>query len=147
LELTPEQIAENNRIKDLPAITNLRDGQEDIKHSVEILSETIDREQKQNKEEFARGAEKFNKLETKIAELEDTMNVGLTAINSSIVGLKAELKDDKITKLQNQIDKRDTNDEDSKKTKVLFIQAVTVVILSVCLTAIFANVPSVSIVG
>jgi len=147
LELTPEQIAENNRIKDLPAITNLRDGQEDIKHSVEILSETIDREQKQNKEEFARGAEKFNKLETKIAELEDTMNVGLTAINSSIVGLKAELKDDKITKLQNQIDKRDTNDEDSKKTKVLFVQAVTVVVLSVCLTALFANVPAVSVVG
>ena len=143
--MTPQELAENDRIKDLPVIASLRDGQDEIRDSVVELSHIIEIEQKQNKEEFARGVEKFSKIEAKISELEDTMNNGLEAINSSIVGLKSELKDERIAKLTNQIEKRDTKDDDSKKTKVLFIQAVAVMFLSVFLTALFANVPSVTV--
>jgi len=143
--LTPQEQAENDRIKSLPVITSLEEGQEEIKNSVDELSQIIASEQKQNKEEFARGAEKFSKLETKIVELEDTMHSGLSTINSSIMGLKSELKDERISKLTNQIEKRDTDDSESKKTKVLFVQAVVVVVLSVFLTSLFANVPKMTV--
>lgn len=143
--MTPQEQAENDRIKNLPVITSLEDGQDKIRSSVDELSHIIASEQKQNKEEFARGAEKFSKLETKIAELEDTMHSGLDTINSSIMGLKTELKDEKIAKLTNQIEKRDNKDDGVKKTKVLFIQAIVVVVLSVFLTSLFANVPKLSV--
>ena len=145
MELTQAQIDENNRIKNLPIIEEIKDNQDGMRQSIDDLSNIIASEQKQNKEEFARGAEKFNKLETKIAELEDTMNSGLETINASIVGLKSELKDERISKLTNQIEKRDTDDSESKKTKVLFVQAIVVVVLSVFLTSLFANVPKLSV--
>ena len=145
LKLTPQEEALNNQIKALPEIVEIKNNQDGMRQSIDDLSQTIASEQRQNKEEFARGAEKFNKLEAKIAELEDTMNSGLETINLSIVGLKSELKDERIAKLTNQIEKRDTDDKDGHKTKVLFVQAVAVVILSVFLTSLFANVPKLTV--
>ncbi len=129
-EPTPAQIEENNRIKNLPIIEELKDNQEGMKQSIDDLSHIIASEQKQNKEEFARGAEKFSKLETKIAELEDTMNNGLKDVVGSIIGLKTELKDDRIGKLSKQLDDKNT-----------IRNGLLVTIFTVILTTIFSNIP------
>ena len=144
-EPTAEQVAENNRIKNLPIIEEIKDNQKVMMDSIGELSNIIASEQKQNKEAFNRGDLKFDKIESKIVELEDTMHSGLSTINSSIVNLKSELKDERISKLTNQIEKRDNKDEDSKKTKVLFVQAIAVVVLSVFLTSLFASVPNITV--
>ena len=143
--LNPAQIQLESDLQKVPTIQSLREGLQNLNKGQTVIAEKIESERELNKKEFAKGAEKFDKIETKLAELEDTMNNGLGMINASIVNLKSELKDERINKLTNQIEKRDSKDEDSKKTKVLFIQAIAVMVLSVAFTALFANIPAVTV--
>ena len=136
--MTPQEEALNNQIKALPEIVELKDNQIKMNESINNLSEIIASEKQQNNKEFI-------SIKKNISELEDTMHSGLETINSSLVGLRTELKDEKIAKLTNQIEKRDLNDKDGSKTKVLFVQAIVVVLLSVFLTSLFASVPKLSV--
>jgi uncharacterized protein YpmS len=131
---SPEQIALNNQIKDLPAITELANGQNKIVNVVKELSTKFDLESKHHNEELLKGEVKFAKIESKIADLEDTMNSSLKEVSNSLMSLKTELKDERIGKLSKQLDDKNT-----------MRNALIVTVLTIIMTAIFSNIPPISI--
>ncbi|NOQ31778.1 MAG: hypothetical protein GQ570_11710 [Helicobacteraceae bacterium] len=100
-DLTPQQIIErdelNERVKDLPIITELKAGQSEI-------MEAIQDDRKQNKEEFARGAEKFAHIQSEVSEMRVQVADGFADLKKDINSHIISSKEDEITKLNKKFE-------------------------------------------
>ena len=136
--LTPEQIAENDRIQKLPVIIDLAKGQAQI---IDMIKE----DKEQNKTQFDEGSVKFKELWDEVKEvrsevtemkgqIKDGFNDVTTAIkNKENDELKAEIKGLKKVK--------DKDEERSFTMK----SGLFLIVATIILTAIFTNLPKVTI--
>jgi len=143
--LTPSQIAQNAELEKLPVITDLRQGQDEMRESIDDLSKVITTEQESNRKEFAKGTEKFKEIQGEIAEvredmksLRSEMKSGFSSIGNQISNLKTELKDDELKKLTDELGSK-------KAFKNSIMSGVIIAIATIILTAIFSNMPNVKI--
>ena len=143
--LTPSQIAQNAELEKLPVITDLRQGQDEMRESIDDLSKVITTEQESNRKEFAKGTEKFKEIQGEIAEVREDMSTlrsemkkGFDSIGNQIGNLKTELKDDELKKLTDELGSK-------KAFKNSIMSGVIIAIATIILTAIFSNMPNVKI--
>jgi len=149
--MTPEQTVQNNQIKELDVIkgledevSNLKNGQKKIVEVVEKLQDTVDFEVKEQneftksvKEEFDKGAKKFDSLESDIEMLKENMQIGFNEIKTAIRDKEMQEVKDQLTLMTKS---KDTKENRNSMLKNGLIIAVATVIG----TAIFTNVPHVS---
>ncbi|MCK4500159.1 hypothetical protein KAU11_06650 [Candidatus Babeliales bacterium] len=101
--LTPEQIAENDRIQKLPVIIDLAKGQAQI---IDMIKE----DKEQNKAQFDEGSEKFKELwdevkevRSEVTEMKGQIKSGFDDLSNKFTNHIQETKDNKIEKLTNEI--------------------------------------------
>lgn len=100
-ELTPAQLQEqkllNDKVEALPCISNLREGQNDIFQAIED-------DRQQNKEEFAKGAKKFDHIQSEVSEMREQVAEGFADIKKDINLHILSSKEDEISKLNKKFD-------------------------------------------
>lgn len=101
--LTPEQIAENERIQKLPVIIDLAKGQAQI---IDMIKE----DKEQNKAQFDEGSEKFKELwnevkevRSEVTEVKGQIKTGFDDLSSKFTNHIQETKDNKIEKLTSEL--------------------------------------------
>ena len=133
-DLTAEEVIAqndlNDKVKDLPIISELKEGQKKIIYIIE-------EEKVLNKKAFDSGAEKFDDLYEKVEEMGTQIREGFNGIESAIKSKENEELRHELRGLRRE---KDTESDRNFTYK----SGIILIVATVVLTAIFTNLPNIS---
>ena len=136
--MTPQQIQLNNDLPQTIEFKSLKDTVNSLKNGQREIQNSMEEEKAYIRDEFDKGTKKFAKIEGDMENLKNEMNKGFDSINKSIINLKQDLKDDEIKKLTETLGAK-------RAFRNTVISGIIIAIATVILTAIFSNIPKVTI--
>jgi len=124
--VTPEQLALNERICELPIIAELREKDAEIISDLELIKEGQDKINDKVDLGFAKGKDRMDGLESMFKDHISTTKDNHKETMSAYSDLKTEIRDQKITELKNELKDRKSSDS-SLKNDMIKILVVTVI--------------------
>jgi len=123
--MNAEQKNLNDNLPQVPVFQEVRERVAALKAGQDKIIKMIEDNETETKAEFDKGAKKFQELTDEVNSMKNQITDGFSNISDELREYKTEMKDERISKLTKQLEKRDEEDANAVKEKRQFWMGVT----------------------